>query len=61
MYVGFLVKCVFVSLPHPKFGQEESMSSLLLTKTYIPDDTENDLCIASNDPPVFWGLWRGEV
>lgn len=35
---------------------------LFFTKTpTFPDDTENDLCIAGNDPPVFWGLWRGEV
>jgi len=32
-----------------------------LTKSYIPDDTENDLCIAVNDSAVFWGLWRRKI
>jgi hypothetical protein len=57
---GILINCAFVPLLS-LFGKVESLFFLLLTKTYIPDDTENDLCIAGNDPRVFWGLWRGEV
>lgn len=44
----------------PTIGKKDSWlscSSLI----YIPDDIEDDLCIAGNDPSVFWCLWRGEV